>query len=415
MKAAAIRKIERAAARAIERAELPGCVLWVARDGDVVYHAAFGDVEIRPHRRPASTGTVFDLASLTKVLATAFALAKLVEKGALDLAAPVASVYPPFAERDKHKEPITFRHLLTHSAGLKAWAPYHEDVAARDRKRGTRALGTPEALPYVLERIAMSGLIHEVGEASVYGDLGFITLGEIVERVDGRNLCRLFAEDVARPLGLSSTGFIPLVPGADGALSLPKSRIAPTEECPWRERVLLGEVHDPNAWAVGGVAGHAGLFGTAEEVGRVALDLIGCSEGRGSLLSQPVAERFFSRQDLPPGSDWALGWDTPTPGHSTSGRAFSPHSIGHTGFTGTSVWIDLDRRIAIVLLSNRIHPIARKSRFGFRPLIHDLVMEGLGFAPPVEEKPEAPEAPEVEGVAGSEPDADRGPSGSPLP
>ena len=223
MKAAAIRKIERAAARAIEKAEVPGCVLWVAREGDVLYHEAFGDAEIRPHRRPVRTDTVFDLASLTKVLATTFALAKLVEKGALDLAAPVSSVYPPFAERDKRKEPITFRHLLTHSAGLKAWAPYYEDVAARDRKRGTKMLGTPDALPYVLERIAMSGLIHEVGEASVYGDLGFITLGEVVERVDGRGLCRIFAEDVVRPLGLSSTGFIPLVTGAEGALDLPKA------------------------------------------------------------------------------------------------------------------------------------------------------------------------------------------------
>ncbi len=415
MKAAAIRKIERAAARAIEKRELPGCVLWVARDGDVVYHEAFGDAEIRPHRRPMKTDTVFDLASLTKVLATTFALMKLTEKGALDLTAPVVSVYPPFAERDRNKEPITFRHLLTHSAGLKAWAPYHEDVAARDKKRGTKILGTPEALPYVLERIAMSGLIHAVGEASVYGDLGFITLGEIVERLDGRDLCRIFAEDVALPLGLSSTGFKPLAPGAEGALAVARSRIAPTEECPWRARVLVGEVHDPNAWAVGGVAGHAGLFGTAEEVGKIALEMIACAEGRGTLLPQSIVQRFFMRQDLPPGSDWALGWDTPTPGHSTSGRAFSPHSVGHTGFTGTSVWIDLERRIVVSLLSNRVHPISRKSRFRFRPLIHDLVMEGLGFAPPVEEKPEAPEVTDAENPADAGSDADRGPSGADLP
>ena len=415
MKTAVIRKIERAAARAIEKAELPGCVLWVAREGDAVYHAAFGDAKIRPHRRPMKTDTLFDLASLTKVLATTFALMKLVEKGALDLAAPVASVYPPFVERDKNKEAITFRHLLTHSAGLKAWAPYYEDVEARDKKRGTKALGTPEALPYVLERIAMSGLIHEVGQASVYGDLGFITLGEIVERVDGRDLCRLFAEEVARPLGLSSTGFMPLVAGTPGALSVPKARIAATEECPWRERVLVGEVDDANAWAVGGVAAHAGLFGTAEEVGKIALELLACADGRGSLVGQPIVERFFTRQDLPAGSDWALGWDTPTPGHSTSGRSFSRHSVGHTGFTGTSVWIDLDRRIIVVLLANRIHPIARRSRFGFRPLIHDLVMEGLGFAPPVEEKPEVPEASGEEAAPEAAPEAQRGPAGNPAP
>ena len=392
MKASVLRKIERAATRAVEKAELPGCVLWVAHEGEVIYHEAFGEAQLRPHRRPMRPDTVFDLASLTKVLATTLAMMKLVEAGRIDIADPVARVLPEFAARDKNKEAITFRHLLSHSAGLKAWVPYYEDIRARDKKHETHWLGTPDARPYVLDRIAISGLIHPVGEASVYGDLGFITLGEAIARVDGRDLCAFFADEIARPLGLIETGYIPLTPDPGGAARagarvIPNSRIAATQECPWRERVLVGEVDDGNAWAIGGVAGHAGLFGTAGEVGKIALALFACYEGRGSLVAQPVVERFFTRQNLPPGSDWALGWDTPTPGLSTSGHYFSAHSVGHTGFTGTSLWMDLDHKVVIVLLANRVHPIARKSRFTFRPLVHDLVMESLGFAPFVAETP----------------------------
>jgi CubicO group peptidase (beta-lactamase class C family) len=127
-------------------------------------------------------------------------------------------------------------------------------------------------------------------------------------------------------------------------------------------------------------------------------------------VPRAIAERFFTRQDLPPGSDWALGWDTPTPGHSTSGRFFSRRSVGHTGFTGTSLWMDLERQVVVALLANRVHPIARRSRFGFRPLVHDLVMEGLGFAPR-EAAPEREEA-ELDEAAQDSPREERGPSGA---
>ncbi|MFQ5457955.1 MAG: serine hydrolase domain-containing protein [Myxococcota bacterium] len=386
MRKTALRKIERAAERAIQKAELPGFVLWVAREGDVVYHEAFGEAQIRPHRRPMKADTVFDLASLTKVLVTTFGIMKLVEHGRIDLSAPVTEYLPSLGERDEKKRAITLKHLLTHASGLKAWVPYYEDIRRTDRKRAAKILGTPEARAYVLDRIAMSSLMHDVGEAAVYGDLGFMVLGEVLERADGRDLPALFGEEVAGPLDLRDTGFLPLnrpreAGPAPGILSLPGARIAATEACPWRERVLVGEVDDGNAWAMGGVAGHAGLFGTAADVGKIGLTLQACLAGQGDLVAQPVLERFFSRQDLPPGSDWALGWDTPTAGLSTSGRWLSPRSVGHTGFTGTSLWMDLARNIVIVLLANRVHPIARKSRFGFRPRVHDYVMEGLGFRP----------------------------------
>jgi CubicO group peptidase (beta-lactamase class C family) len=419
MRQAVLRRLERAAERAIGKAELPGFVLWAARDGEVVYHEAFGEAQLRPHSRPMRTDTVFDLASLTKVLSTTLILMKLDERGALAVGDPVTRFIPTFADRDEKKRDITLRHLLTHSSGLKAWVPYYEDIRARDRKRDTRILGTPEARPYVLDRIAMGSLIHEVGEASVYGDLGFIVLGEVVARAAGDDLAALFAEEVGRPLGLRHTGFIPLPSGEGkdappGGLVLPRTRFAATEDCSWRGRVLVGEVDDGNAWAVGGVSGHAGLFGTAEEVGKIALALMASYEGRGDLVARQVTERFFTRQDLPKGSDWALGWDTPTAGLSTSGRFFSPRSVGHTGFTGTSLWMDLDRRLVVVLLANRIHPIARKSRFAFRPRVHDLLMEALGLAPPRKKEARAgdkPPGPAAEAAS----DGGAGSPGDPLP
>ncbi len=420
MRQAVLRRLERAAERAIGKAELPGFVLWAARNDEVVYHEAFGDAQLRPHRRPMKTETVFDLASLTKVLSTTLILMKLDERGDVDIGDPVTRFIPAFADRDEKKRDITLRHLLTHSSGLKAWVPYYEDIRARDRKRDTRILGTPDARPYLLDRIAMGGLIHEVGEASVYGDLGFIVLGEVIERAAGGDLAALFAEEVARPLGLRNTGFIPLPRGEGeeappGGLALPKSRFAATEECPWRGRVLVGEVDDGNAWAVGGVAGQAGLFGTAEEVGKIGLALMASHEGRGDLIARPVIERFFTRQDLPKGSDWALGWDTPTAGLSTSGRFFSPRSVGHTGFTGTSLWMDLDRRLVVVLLANRVHPIARKSRFAFRPRVHDLLMEALGLAPRRKKAARAEDEPADPAAAEAASDGGAGSTGDPLP
>jgi CubicO group peptidase (beta-lactamase class C family) len=157
--------------------------------------------------------------------------------------------------------------------------------------------------------------------------------------------------------------------------------IAPTAECPWRERILCGEVHDDNAWAMGGVAGHAGLFSTARDVHAFATEMIDCYHGRGGLVSQDTVRKFWTLDNSIEGSSWALGWDTPSPEHSSSGRYFSRNSVGHLGFTGCSLWIDPDRELDVVLLSNRVHPNPENNLIReFRPLIHDLVMETLGLA-----------------------------------
>ncbi len=156
--------------------------------------------------------------------------------------------------------------------------------------------------------------------------------------------------------------------------------MAATENCPWRERILWGEVHDPNAWSMGGVAGHAGLFGPADDVMKFALAWLDAWHGRGELLPRELVRQFTERQNLPPGSDWAIGWDTPTRGASSSGQHFSAHSIGHLGFTGTSLWIDLEREAIVVMLTNRVHQVAKRSRFGLRPQVHDAIIEAFEAA-----------------------------------
>ena len=313
--------------------------------------------------------TVYDLASLTKVMATAPALMLLVAEQKLALDQPVMDVLPAFAEHGKEK--ISVRHLLAHCSGLRPWRAYHADLRERERRSGERLLAMPSGRDSIVSRILRGAPVHEPAAASVYGDLGFIVLGELVKELAQEPLDSFCKRRIYEPLGMTHTDFNPI------PFRAARAKIAATEDCPWRDKVVWGEVHDPNAWAMGGVAGHAGLFGTAEDVLRFAREMLAADRGESQLFSQEVAREFFRRQELTPGSDWALGWDTPTPGRSTSGRYFSPRSIGHTGFTGTSLWIDLPRSWVVVMLSNRVHLVAKRSRFELRPQVHDLIWEAF--------------------------------------
>ena len=371
-----LERVDRAIDKAIAGAEIPGAVVLarMPREGELLEHCSVrGLAAVRPERVPMTRETVFDVASLTKPIATGTALLWNLHEGRLELDAPVAKVLPVFAERDK--EAVTLRHLLTHSSGLKPWRAFHELLLERERKTGETWLGTEAGRELILDRVLRSGLVHGPGEAAVYGDLDFIALGAVVEAVEGRRLDAVVRDRVAEPLGLGDTRFFPL---ADGRPADPvRRRIAATENCPWRERMLWGEVHDPNASAMGGVAGHAGLFSTADDLMRFAMTWLDVWHGRSEALPRAWVQRFSERQQLPKGSDWALGWDTPTEGQSSSGRHFSARSIGHLGFTGTSIWIDLEREAVIVMLTNRVHQVAKKSRFELRPVVHDLVMDAF--------------------------------------
>jgi CubicO group peptidase (beta-lactamase class C family) len=391
MKHALIRRklarVDRALEQAIAKSQIPGAVVLaqMPREGELLEHASIAGVAVQKPERIATTReTIYDLASLTKPIATATSILLLAADGRIDLDDPVAKVLPAFGERGKER--ITVRHLLTHTSGLKPWRPFHEALLERERKKGERLLGTPAAKEAVLERIHRGALVHEPGEAAVYGDLDFILLGAVVEAVSGQPLDEFAAERIFRPLGMTQTRFVRL---GDGAPELPEAerrRFAATEACAWRGRVLWGEVHDPNAWAMGGVAGHAGLFAPADDVLRFAAAMLDAWHGRSDVLPQEWVRRFLTKNTAPEQTTralapdpntWALGWDTPTPGASSSGRHFSASSVGHLGFTGTSMWIDLEREAIVVMLTNRVHLVVKKSKFELRPIVHDFVMDSF--------------------------------------
>ncbi len=373
-------RVDRELDKAIEKAEIPGAVALaqMPREGEMLEHLSVrGLAAVSPERVPMTRETIFDLASLTKCMATATAIMLLVAEGRLGLDDPVAKYLPHFDQRGK--EEVTLRHLLTHSSGLKPWLPFHELAREKEQKKGEEIIRTADAKAFVLDRIFRSKLVHDPGEAAVYGDLDFIVLGALVEEVSGEPLDAFCAKRIFEPMGLANTFFIPLPEGGGRPEGVVRQRFAATENCPWREQVVWAEVHDPNSWMMGGVAGHAGLFGTADDVMRFAQVILDVWHGRSDLLPRELLQTFCTRQKMPANSDWALGWDTPTAGASSSGQFFSENSIGHLGFTGTSLWIDLERETAVVLLTNRVHQVAKRSYFGLRPKVHDLIVESFTY------------------------------------
>lgn len=354
---------------AVEAGVFPGAALAVRVRGQMVYQRAVGRAALFPIPRQASLNTVYDLASLTKPLATASSILLLVQTGRLDLDKPLCQVLDEL--KGSQAGDVTARDLLSHRSGLPAWRPYYEEVAERDRI-APGFLGSDAAKQFMLRCIRNEPFVYHRGARSLYSDLGFILLGLLVERVTGDSLDRFCRDQLYTPIGAPLLLF--LGKALDGQASvLGLDGIAPTEEDPWRGRLLCGEVHDENAYAMGGVAGHAGLFGTLSSVLAMSGAWLQSYMGRSVFLAPGLVRRFTARQNDTPESSWGLGWDTPsTP--STSGAYFSPQSFGHLGFTGTSLWIDPLRELEMVLLSNRVHPTRRNSNIQtFRPLIHDLV------------------------------------------
>lgn len=342
----------------------PGAVLLVSFRGIVCFHEAVGYAVLRPRKVKMTRATIFDLASLTKPVATAAAIMRLVDRSAVQLEDPVCRFIPEFS--GDRKDQVTIRHLLNHSSGLRAWEPIYREVIKRVRGRSDDMAG-PEDKRIVLDRIHRNRLTYPPGTKSLYSDLGFILLGELVERVSGFPLDRFCRNEIFRPLNMNRTYY--LRPRRNR-----RGRFAATERSEWRKKVIVGQVHDDNAYVMGGVAGHAGLFGTATDLNRFARMMLESLHGHPTILSQKVVETFVARQTTPE-SSWALGWDTPSKPSST-GRFFSPRSFGHLGYTGTSLWIDPEQDLVAVLLTNRVHPTSRNLKIRtFRPLIHDLVYQ----------------------------------------
>jgi CubicO group peptidase (beta-lactamase class C family) len=361
----------------VETGAFPGAVVLVSRAGTVRYHAAFGARSLIPDRTPMLPDTVFDLSSLTKPLATTLAFMLLVRDRRVQLDDRVTRFLHNFGVHGKTH--VTFRHLLAHASGLAAWRPFFRDVERLEKEGRPGFMGSQGAKEFVYGEIQRERPEYELGTKSVYSDLGFILLGEVIELVTSTALDRFCHEHVFRPLGLRSTSFVDLAAMRRRQISPVSEAIAPTEQCPWRKRILCGEVHDDNAWSMGGVAGHAGLFANAADVDVLATRLRNCWRGADDFVPAEIVREFWQRDRTVAGSTWALGWDTPSATGSMAGSRISAHAVGHLGFTGTSLWMDLERDAHVVLLTNRVHPRRDNDRIRrVRPRVHDAAFEALG-------------------------------------
>ena len=338
---------------AIERGDIPGAVLLVQRDGKTIIRKAYGQRSLLSKRVPMTTDTIFDLASLTKPVATATSVMLLIERGKIDIKAPVAQYIPEFGKNGKEK--ITVEQLLLHRGGL------IPDNHLNDYKQG---------IAKAWENIFNLKPQWTPGSTFKYTDVGFLVLGELVKRVDGRTVNRFALEEIFQPLGMKHTAFNP-----------PKSwhtRCAPTQQ---REgRWMIGEVHDPRAYLLDGIAGHAGLFATADDLAIYAQMLLNEGEWNGKrVLKQETVRNMIRGRWLPDGTGGrGLGWDVDT-GYSSPRGANLPRgvSFGHTGFTGTSMWIDPVSKTAIILLTNRVHPDGKGRTVALRREVATAVVDAI--------------------------------------
>ena len=342
----------------------PGAIAVIGNRDSVLVEYGVGSLDWTPSPRP-DENTLWDMASLTKVVGMTTAMMQLSEAGKVDLDAPVQRYIKEF--QGPNKERVTIRHLLTHSSGLSAWRPLYKETDSPDAARALAVATALDTLP---------------GVRMVYSDLGAIILGVVVERVSGEALDAYLVRHVFRPLRMTSTGYRP----APNLLP----RIAPTEYDPWRQRHIRGEVHDENAYALGGVSAHAGLFSTGHDVARLCrMYLNGGMLDGARIVSAATIRRFTAVQDSTL-SNRALGWETPN-GTNSAGHLLTRPAFGHTGFTGTSIWVDPSRDLFVILLTNRVNPTRQNLRIGaVRTALADVVVRVLDRAVAPSPSPSSP-------------------------
>jgi CubicO group peptidase (beta-lactamase class C family) len=334
---------------AIQQNEIPGAVVLIWHNGAVVYRKAFGHRSLEPRREPMTVDTVFDLASLTKIIATTTAMMQLVERGEVRLNDPVAKYLPEFAQQGK--DDITVRELFTHFSGLPPDLDLTQKWQGRDAALRMAYAAVPSIPP---------------GSRFLYSDINFIVLGALVEKVSGMPLDQYCAQHIFVPLKMTHTRFLP-----------PKSwlpKIAPTQYDPETGKMLRGVVHDPTARRMGGVAGHAGLFSTASDLSKFAQALL-----HGSSILVPLAVEKMTTPQQPPTAQvlHGLGWDIDSSFSTNRGALLPVGSFGHTGFTGTSLWIDPATQTFIIILANAVHPRGMGSAVALRSDIATAVAAAL--------------------------------------
>jgi len=343
--------------QAIEAGNIPGAVLIVGHDGRVIYRKAYGNRALEPKREPMTLDTVFDLASLTKVIATTTSVMQLVELGKVRMNDPVAKYLPEFAQNGK--EDITVRQLLTHYSGLEPDLDLKAPWEQKDTAYRMAFAETPVQTP---------------GSAFTYSDINFIVLGALVERVSGETLDSYATKHIFVPLKMMHTRFVPPLAPRAGWIG----KIAPTQYDE-NDHMLRGVVHDPTARRMGGVAGHAGLFSTADDLAKFAQALLNGGDG----ILSPAAVAKMTSPEQPPTAPVlrGFGWDIDSPFSSNRGDLLPVGSFGHTGFTGTSVWIDPTTQTYIILLTNAVHPRGKGNAIGLRSKVATEVAAALSLSP----------------------------------
>jgi CubicO group peptidase (beta-lactamase class C family) len=353
--------------RAVANDAFPGGVLALGLNNELAVHP-FGKLTRDPKAGAVGAGTIYDMSSLTKAIVTTTGAMILEQQKRLDLDAPVSRYLPEWSAASKSdpdpswRARVTVRMLLLHTGGLPAHRDFYKQAKGHDA---------------VVALVAAEPLIHEPGKQVEYTDLGFILLGEIIERLTGEPLDQFAQSHIFAPLGMNNSLYNP-----PAAL---RAKIAPTEnDTDFRKRLIVGEVHDENAWALGGISGNAGLFSTAGDVAIFAQMLLnGGIYAHHRVVSRTTIQKFVTKTNVGD-SARTLGWDVPTPPSSSAGQYFSAASFGHTGFTGTSLWIDPDRDLFVVLLTNRVNPSRANEQIRqVRPALHDAIMESLGLTKPV--------------------------------
>jgi CubicO group peptidase (beta-lactamase class C family) len=365
--------------RAIAAGTTPGAAIVVGRGREVLFEDSYG--RLSQQGPPVSAQTLYDVSSLTKPLATLACLLRLMAAARISFSTRASDVLESIAggSTDRRRADITVLQLAGHASGLPARAAYFEQLASEERRSGRRLVGTASGGERVVQLACAEPLIDAPGHAVAYSDVGYILLGALIERVAGATLNAAIEREVLAPLSLRDAGFVEVESRTMNGRALDLDRVAPADQCPWRKALVHGVVQDENAYAMGGVAGHAGLFATARHVHVLAAAYVDAYLGKDSILEPSLVRQCWQGPGcIVAGSTWAVGWDTPTPGASSAGRHVSARAFGHLGFTGTSLWIDLERGVHVVLLTNRVHPDkAREGIRELRPRVHDAIFEML--------------------------------------
>ena len=356
------KNIESLIKKAIKKKVFPGCTALIYYRENIIFDKGFGNFDYNKNSKKINKKTIYDLASLTKVIASVTALMILKDKGEIELDEKVNHYLQEF--KGKYKDQIKIRNLLSHTSGLPPWKPLFE--ISSDKKS-------------LLENLYQIPLEFIPGTNADYSDLGFILLGEIIERITLRKLDKYCYDMIFKPLGMKNTLFCP----PDNK----KKNIPPTEECSFRGRIIKGEVHDENAFVMGGVSGHAGLFSNTNDIAKFCRMILNFGDYKNkNLINSDTVKEFTNRAIEIPDCKWTLGWRKYMGKGDIVGDYFSDSSFGHLGYTGTSIWIDPAEELFIILLTNRVHPTRKNKKISeFRPIFHNEIVRSmkLNMKPPI--------------------------------